>query len=205
MSAKRIARPYDFTYLPQAPPVPELSIATARALLLDRAVSATGGSATVRVDASVTSKLDLAHHVRIPTPLDDLVVSVSHPVVTDEGLFVAGVLFRRAHDVVPSASGDGAARFGSEHVDDTFSATGPPLPGAVAQFEFSPPRANKRYLLEYACFGDSVRCKGSDGSSHQSNGPFAVVLFSTASSVTYTLNSSEHWWFRSCRIRWVAD
>jgi hypothetical protein len=204
MSAERLTRPYDFTHLPQDP-VPELSIETAGALLLDRAVSASGGSATVRVDASLTSKLDLARYVRIPTPLDDLVVSVSHPVVTDDGKFVAGVLFRRAHDVVPSGSGDGAATFGSEHYEDNFSTTGPPLPGAVAQFQFSAPRANKRYLLEYGCFGDSVRCKGSDGSSQQSNGPFAVVLFSTASSVLYTLDSSKYWWFRRCRIRWIAD
>ena len=130
----------------------------------------------------LTSKLDLARYVRIPTPLDDLVVSVSHPVVTDEGKFVA---------VVPSGSGDGAATFGSEHYEDNFSTTSPPLPGAVAQFQFSAPRANKRYLLEYGCFGDSVRCKESDGSSQQSNGPFAVVLFSTASSVIYTLDSSN--------------
>jgi hypothetical protein len=121
--------------------------------------------------------------------------------VTDEGRFVAGVLFRRAHDVVPSGSGDGAATFGAQQ-EDYFSS---PLSGAVAQFKLSPPRANKRYLLEYGCFGDSVRCKGSDGSSQQSNGPFAIVLFSTTSSVTYTLDSSEYWWFRRCRVRWLAD
>ena len=204
MSAERISRPYDFTNLPEVHPVPELSIETVRALLLDRAVTASGGSATRRVDASLTSKLNLAHYVRTPTPLDDLVVSVSHPVVTDEGKFVAGVLFRRAHDVVPAASGDGIATFGSDDSAD-FTSMGPPLPGAVAQLRFSAPRANKRYLLEYACFGDPLRCKGSDGSSQQSNGPFAVVLFSTTSSVTYKIDSSKYWMFRRCRIRWVAD
>jgi hypothetical protein len=204
MSAERIIRPYDFTHLPEARPVPELSVETVRALLLDRAVSASGGSASVRVDATLTSKLDLARYLRIPTPLDDLVVSISHPVVTDEEKFVAGVLFRRAHDVVPSGIGDGAATFGQQFEDNS-NTMGPPLSGAVAQFHFSPPRANKRYLLEYSCFGDSVRCKGSDGSSQQSSGPFAVVLFSTTSSVTYTLDSSEYWWFRRCRVRWLAD
>ena len=204
MSAERINRPYDFTHLPLARPGPELSIETVRALLLDRAVSASGGSATVRVDGALTSKIDLARYGRISTPLDDLVLSVSHPVVTDEGKFVAGVLFRRAHDVVPSGAGDGAATFGSQH-EDNFSTTSPPLAGAVAQLQFSPPRANKRYLLEYGCFGDSMRCKGSDGSSQQSSGPFAVVLFSTTSSVIYTLDSSEYWWFRRCRVRWLAD
>jgi hypothetical protein len=205
MSSQRSSGPYDFTHLPEGHSAPELSIETVRALLLDRAVSVSGGSATVRVNAALTSTIDLARYVRIATPLDELTVSVSHPVVTDAGKFVAGILFRRAHEVVPSGLGDGAATFGVQHYQDNFVTTDPPLAGARAELQFSPPRANKRYLLEFGCFGDSVRCKGSDGTSQQSAGPFAVVLFSSASSVTFTLDSTAYWWFRRCKVRWLPD
>ena len=205
MSPDRRSGPFDFTHLPEARSGSELSIETARAVLLDRAVAASGGSATVRVNAALTSKIDLARYIRIATPLDEFTVSVSHPVVTDADNFVAGILFRRAHAVVPSGSGDGAATFGVEQYHDNYPTTDPPLAGARAELRFSPPRANKRYLLEFGCSGEIVRCKGSDGSAQQSNGPFAVVLFSSANTVTFTLDSTQYWWFGRCKVRWLPD
>jgi hypothetical protein len=204
MSPEQSHRPYDFTHLPEARSVPELSDQTVRALLLDRTVSASGAFATVRVNEALTSKIDLARYIRIATPLDELTVSVSHPFVTDDGNHVADISFRRAHDLVP-AGGGGSATFGVKHYEDNFYTTDPPFVGALAKLHFDPPRANKRYLLEYTCFGQSVKCNGSDGSSLQSNGPFAVVLFSSAASVTFTLNSTEYWSFHLCKIRWIHD
>ena len=117
---------------------------------------------------------------------------------------MAGVLFRRAHDVVPSSAGLGQAVFGREFFQDEVLLHDPPFPGAVTEVEFSPPRAQARYLFEFWCRGDDIGVQGSDGVSLQTNGSFSVVFSSGATSVTYTIGSPTFWHFFGCRMSWLS-
>jgi hypothetical protein len=136
--------------------------------------------------------------------LDKLTVTVSAPLVIDRAKFVAGVLFRRAHDVVPSWTGTGQAVFGAEHFEDGLPVQDPPFDGAVTEVEFSPPRPQTRYLIEFLCSGDSINIQSSDGVVLQANGPSSVVYHSTNGSVTYSISSPGLWHFFGCTISWLS-
>jgi hypothetical protein len=57
---------------------------------------------------------------RLPhPPIDRLIISVTQPIVIDrDGEFVGGVLFRQAHDVIPTPVDEGIAYFGTEWFEE---------------------------------------------------------------------------------------
>jgi hypothetical protein len=201
------AQGIDFLHQPDLGEAPELAAAKVHALLTDPVVSSDRSSRTFEVSHSLLGRLDLTHHRLPPPPMDRLIVTVSHPIVADDvGEFVSGVLFRQAHDVIPSPVDEGIAYFGSEWVEENIVGHDPPPTDARAELAFSPPRAHAPYLLEFWCGGESeVRCTGTDGSENRSTGPINVVLFSGTTDITYTLDSDQYWWFRRCAIRWLSE
>ena len=146
---------------------------------------------------------DLGDLIVIPTPLDRAEASVTKPIVKDDDEMVLGVLFRFAHDVVPSSTGDGSAIFGRDRFEDNLAFWDPPLPGAVAEVEFVPPRADARYLIEFWCIGTQITVSGSDGANHTADNAISLVLYASRSRVHYVLSSPNKWTFRSCTISWL--